>query len=77
MAPSRVNVEEKQKSLSKHKMLEQHFQQIEGHWTNSQAKARPDASINKQDACKEKTAMTGGTTLLSSKAIGGKEANHN
>jgi hypothetical protein len=77
MAPSRVNADRKQKSLLKHKTLEQHFQQTEGHRTNSQAKARPDASMNKQDACKENMATTGGTTLSSSKAIGGKEVNHN
>jgi hypothetical protein len=77
MAPLRVNAEGKQKSLSKHKTLEQHFQQMEGHRTTSQAKARLDASMNKQDARKENTAMTGGITLSSSKAIGGKVANHN
>jgi hypothetical protein len=77
MSPSRVNAKGREKSTSKHKILEQHFQQTEGRRTNSKAKARPDASMNKQDARKENTATSGGTALSSSKTIGGKEANHN
>ena len=62
--------------MLKHKMLEQHFQQMEGCRANSQAKARTDTSMNKQDVHKENTATPGGTTLSNIMAIGGKEANH-